>query len=265
MTLKSKKNDFAIVTGAAGFLGEVHCECVLMNNCNLIMLDINNKKLNFLSKKLKKIFPLLQVEKYRIDITNLKKIQSLKKKFFREKKFIKVLINNACVDPKPSNYKNNNQAYTLKSWNREIDVGLKGSFLIIENFVDGMIKFKKGSIINIASDLSVIAPNQSIYKNVYKNFEKPVTYSVIKHGLIGMTKYYAAKFAKFNITCNAISPVGVQNNQNKKFVKNLINLIPMRRMATKEDIKHVISFLLSEKQRFITGQNIIIDGGRTII
>ena len=88
---------------------------------------------------------------------------------------------------------------------------------------------------------------------------------MIKHGLIGMTKYYAAKFAKYNITCNAISPVGVYDHQNKKFIKNLVKLIPMQRMATKEDIKHVMNFLLSEKQRFITGQNIIIDGGRTII
>ena len=136
---------------------------------------------------------------------------------------------------------------------------------MIENFTENMIKNKKGSIINIASDLSLIAPNQSIYKNVYKNFEKPITYSIIKHGILGMTKYYAAKFAKFNITCNALSPVGVFNNQNKKFVKKLIKLIPMGRMASTEDIDHIMNFLISRNQKFITGQNIVIDGGRTII
>ena len=80
-----------------------------------------------------------------------------------------------------------------------------------------------------------------------------------------MTKYYAVKFAKFNITCNAISPVGVYNNQNKKFVKNLVNLIPMGRMATTKDINNTVGFLVDRNQKFITGQNIIIDGGRTIL
>ena len=128
-----------------------------------------------------------------------------------------------------------------------------------------MKKKKDGCIINVASDLSVIAPNQKIYKSSFKNFVKPVTYSVIKHGLIGMTKYYASLFAEYNITCNAISPVGVFNNQKKKFVNELIKLIPMKRMANKSDIKNTVDFLIDKKQKFITGQNIIIDGGRTII
>ena len=128
-----------------------------------------------------------------------------------------------------------------------------------------MIKNNRGCIINIASDLSVIAPDQLLYEKIYKNFEKPVTYSVIKHGLLGITKYYAAKYGKYNITCNAISPVGVFNNQNKKFVKRLKKRIPMNRMANKEDIKYSINFLLSKKQKFITGHNLVIDGGRTII
>ena len=136
---------------------------------------------------------------------------------------------------------------------------------MIEYFSRDMKKKKDGCIINIASDLSIIAPNQSIYKNSFKNFIKPVTYSVIKHGLIGITKYYAAMLAEYKITCNAISPVGIFNNQNKKFINQLIKLIPMKRMAKKNDIKNTIDFLIDKKQKFITGQNIIIDGGRTII
>ena len=135
--------------------------------------------------------------------------------------------------------------------------------LCAKNFGKMIVANKTGGvIINVASDLSVIAPNHKIYK---KGVFKPVMYSVIKHGLIGMTKFYAALLANHNITCNAISPVGIFNNQNKKFVKELIKLIPMNRMAKKNDIKNTIDFLINKKQEFITGQNIIIDGGRTII
>ena len=78
-------------------------------------------------------------------------------------------------------------------------------------------------------------------------------------------KYYAVELAKFNITCNAISPAGVYNNHEKKFISNIKKLIPMNRMANKHDIKNTIDFLINKKQKFITGQNIVIDGGRTIL
>ncbi len=255
------KINFSLVTGAAGLLGFEHCETLLKLGYGLIMIDVNksllDKKYKLLSKKYKKI-PIL---KYYVDISSLVQLKKLVKKIKRKNIFIRTIINNACIDPKPKrNVKN-----FIKSWDRELNVGLKGAYLIIELFTKKMINMKDGCIINIASDLSVIAPNQNIYKGVYKNFTKPVTYSVIKHGIIGMTKYYAVKFAKFNITCNAISPVGVYNNQNKKFVKNLVNLIPMGRMATTKDINNTVGFLVDRNQKFITGQNIIIDGGRTIL
>ena len=114
------------------------------------------------------------------------------------------------------------------------------------------MKYKKdGCIVNIASDLSVIAPNQSIYKKIYKSYIKPLSYSVVKHGLIGLTKYYAALYGEFNITCNAISPAGVYNNQDKKFVKNLTELIPMNRMADKKDIKNVINFFINKNKNLL--------------
>ncbi len=258
-----KNNEYCLVTGAAGFLGEIHCECALENNYNLIMLDIDSKNLKRIQFKLKQKFKHLNIFSYKIDISSEKKIKNLERDLSKKKLFIKALINNACIDPKPNKIKK--KQTLLKTWDRELDVGLKGSYLLIEYFSKSMIKNNRGCIINIASDLSVIAPDQLLYEKIYKNFEKPVTYSVIKHGLLGITKYYAAKYGKYNITCNAISPVGVFNNQNKKFVKRLKKRIPMNRMANKEDIKYSINFLLSKKQKFITGHNLVIDGGRTII
>lgn len=262
--MKTKSINYGLVTGAAGLLGIEHCKSILESNNGLVMIDINKKKLTEVYNFLKKKYPKSKIIKSFTNITIEKEIKVLFKLLNKNNIFIKILINNACIDPKPK--KNlNKKNFILNTWNKELDVGLKGSYLLIEYFSQNMKKRKEGCIVNISSDLSVIAPNQSIYKNSYKNFVKPVTYSVIKHGLIGMTKYYASIFAEYNITCNAISPVGVFNNQKKKFINELVKLIPMKRMANKSDVKNTIDFLIDEKQKFITGQNIIIDGGRTII
>jgi len=249
-----------VVTGAAGFLGEVHSRSILDLYPGLVIIDINKKKLESTFKNLVKDYPKKRILKFNIDITKEDQIKKLEKKIRQKFFFVRVLINNAAIDSKPNevNQKNLN-------WDKELDVGLKAAHLLIKYFSKQMIKKKDGCIINIASDLSIIAPTQSIYKNSYVNFIKPVTYSVVKHGLIGLTKYYAALYGEYNVTCNAISPVGVFNNQDKKFVKKLSNLIPMKRMANKSDIKNVIDFLINKNQKFVTGQNIAIDGGRTIV
>ena len=124
---------------------------------------------------------------------------------------------------------------------------------------------KSGSVINIGSDLSVIAPNQKIYKKTFKNFVKPATYPVVKHALLGMTKYFASLYGKYGVRFNMISPGPIYNNHKKSFVNELNNIIPMERMGTPNDLKGVVKLFLSSESKYITGQNIIIDGGRTII
>ena len=249
-----------LVTGAAGFLGHIHSKSVIDLYPGLVIVDINKKQLELLYKNLTKIYPKKKILMFVLDITKERQIIKLEKKIRKKNFFVRVLINNAALDPKP------NKNIKLRfDWDNELNVGLKAAYLFIKHFSKQMIKKKDGCIINIASDLSIIAPTHEIYKNAYGNFIKPVTYSVIKHGLIGLTKYYAALYGKYNITCNAISPVGVYNKQDKIFVKKLTNLIPMKRMANKSDIKNIIDFLINKNQKFITGQNIAVDGGRTIV
>ena len=128
-----------------------------------------------------------------------------------------------------------------------------------------MISKKFGIIINIGSDLSVIAPNQSIYDGVYKNFVKSFSYSVIKHGLLGLTKYFAALYGKYNVRTNMLSPGPILRSHPKKFVNNLKNLIPTKKMNDFSDLEAAIDYLLEEKNRNTNGINLIVDGGRTII
>ena len=127
---------------------------------------------------------------------------------------------------------------------------------------------KGGVILNISSDLSVISPNQKIYEidNRPQNEQpvKPVTYSVIKVGLIGLTRYVATYWARNKIRCNALSPGGVFNNQDEEFVNRLNNLIPLGRMARKDEYRSAIQFLCSDASSYVNGQNIVIDGGRSV-
>ena len=128
-----------------------------------------------------------------------------------------------------------------------------------------MEKRKKGSIINIGSDLSIVAPNQKIYKSSYKNYIKPVTYSVIKHGMVGLTKYFASLYGENNVRVNMISPGPIKNNQSKKLQNELNKIIPMERLGHPKEILGLLYFLSNSDSSYITGQNILIDGGRTII
>ena len=123
---------------------------------------------------------------------------------------------------------------------------------------------KSGSVINIGSDLSVIAQIKKYIKKLLK-FIKPATYPVVKHALLGMTKYFASLYGKYGVRFNMISPGPIYNNHKKSFVNELTNIIPMERMGTPNDLKGAIKLFLSPESKYITGQNIIIDGGRTII
>ena len=160
------------------------------------------------------------------------------------------------------------QAFTIDQWNLDLNVGLMGSFLCTKVFGSTMSKDGLGGVIlNISSDLSVISPNQNIYKERDKRDEdqpvKPVSYSVAKHGIIGLTRYTSTYWANKNLRCNAICPGGIYNNQPDDFVESLSKLIPMGRMAEKDEYHGLIIFLLSDASSYINGSIISADGGRT--
>ena len=261
------KQKFTLVTGAGGFLGIHHCRAVLEAQNSLIMID---KNLHSLSKSKKIILKEFKkktstILSYKIDITLENEVKKLKSKLKRKKIIIDSIINNAAIDSVPKKNKGKYNYISPKQWKMEIDVSLLGTYLITENFKEFLLKNKYSSVINIGSDLSIIAPNQEIYKKSFGNYIKPITYSVAKHGLLGITKYYASLYAKKNVRFNMISPGPIYKNQKKNFVNELKYQIPMKRLGNPEDLKGVIKFLLSKSSSFITGQNILVDGGRTII
>ena len=248
------KNKNVILTGGSGFLGNQITNALLNESANVYIVDIKKPK-NKTSAKF-----------FKSDITNEKNLNKILK-FFKTKKIkIDVLINNAAIDYPPSKSKKNNfklEDFSNSLWDKDISVSLKGSYLCTKIFGSYMSRFGKGSIINVSSDLGIIAPDQRIYKN--SSFVKPVTYSVVKHGIIGLTKYTASYWGEKNIRCNAIAPGGIYNNQDKSFIKKLNRLIPLGRMAKKNEYNGLILFLCSDISSYITGSIIVADGGRTII
>lgn len=266
--MNNKKN--VLITGATGFLGRVHTEAALEMGLKVILLDLNKKKLNETVKFFKNKFHDDAIISFKADITNEKLLNKISKYLIKRNIYIDILINNAAIDTKVGNNKKVNffslQEFPLKSWEEELNVGLKGTFLCCKVFGNHMIIKKSGNIVNIGSDLSVIAPNQKLYaESGFKNFVKPVTYSIIKHGIVGLTKYIASSWSEFNIRSNCLSPGPVYNKQHKSFVRNLNKLIPSNRMADVSDIKEAIKFLISDQSSYLNGHNLVLDGGRTII
>ena len=257
-----KKN--IIITGAAGFLGVHFCELLANKGFNVIGKEKEKEKNLLLKKKYKK--KINNIEFYNLDISNEKKIKNFRKKLSKDKIKINYLINNAAIDSAPKNIRNDKIDFPkVEQWYKEINASLIGSYLMIKYFSENMLKMNKGKIILIGSDLSVISPNPSFYKGIFKNYVKPVTYPVIKHSLVGLMKYYAVLFAKNKVNVNMVSPSPIFRQQKPKFLKKIKEVIPMKNIANKKDLNSSILYLLDDNNNFITGQNIIVDGGRTIV
>ena len=223
---------------------------------------IDNHKKNLAKNKLNKVKNIVSFE---CDISDYNEVKKLHTKI-NKSYFVNVLINNAAIDAIPFKNKGlGNKFPTKEMWDKEFDTSLKGSFFMISFFGETMLQKKEGSIINIGSDLSFIAPNQNVYKSSYSNYIKPVTYSVIKHGMVGLTKYFASLYGPEGIRVNMVSPGPVKNKQKRKLVEAIQEMTPMRRLGRPEDLLGLIHFLASEHSSYITGQNILVDGGKTII
>ncbi|MAZ41027.1 oxidoreductase [bacterium] len=260
------KDRVVVITGGAGLLGIKHAEAVIEIGGVPILLDIHQKSLDGALEKLEgKAFGIVT------DVTNKESVQSALDDILKKHARIDVLINNAANDPKVTGKGDSLsrfETFPEDEWNNDISVGLTGAFVCSQVFGNYMAQNKRGVIVNISSDLGIVAPDQKIYRKEGETFEsqntKPVTYSVVKHGIIGLTKYLASYWGEKGIRVNAIAPGGVYADQPNDFVERLTKRIPLGRMAHKDEYKGIIQLLISDASQYITGTTISIDGGRTI-
>lgn len=267
------KDKIVIITGGAGLLGKRHAEAVIEGQGIPVLLDIYEDALETTVSNLKtKYGNSCVIEGYVADITKRDVIEQVKDKLMEKYGHIDALINNAANNPKVDGGSSNMKPiqfenFPLEMWEDDIAVGLTGSLICAQVFGAVMARQGKGVILNIASDLGVIAPDQRIYRKEGlqddEQIIKPVTYSCIKHGLIGLTKYLATYYAQKGVRSNALCPAGVYNGQNDEFVEKFTNLIPMGRMADEEEYKSTVLYLISDASSFMTGSTVIVDGGRT--
>jgi NAD(P)-dependent dehydrogenase (short-subunit alcohol dehydrogenase family) len=264
----------ALITGASGLLGQEHAAALLAAGACVVLTDISIDGLDRAKEKLAKSYqPDLIITKV-MDVTSRDNICRLSEYLIDQGIRVDILVNNAAIDPKVDGEEGLKETsrlenFTLEQWNLQVSVGLTGAFLCSQIFGSKMAYDRKGGVIlNIASDLSVFSPDQRLYRKDGRADEmqpvKPITYSVIKTGLIGLTRYLATYWASEGVRCNALSPGGIFNGQDDIFVQRLTNLIPLDRMAKPDEYQSAIQFLCSDASSYMNGQNIIMDGGRSV-
>ncbi|MBI3088231.1 MAG: SDR family oxidoreductase [Candidatus Omnitrophica bacterium] len=259
----------AVITGGAGMLGRKHAEAILEMGGRPVLLDVNPAKCRAAAEELAKSHGTAP-EGHAVDITDRAAVAEAVERIVRAHGRIDILINNAAMTVESSSpisgYFAPFEDYDVALWEQALRVSLTGAFLCAQAVGKQMLRQRSGVILNIASDVGVISPDHRIYRpdGDYPGtpFNTPVSYAVAKAGLISFTRYLATYWAP-HIRVNALSPAGVYNNHDEQFVKRLTNLIPMGRMATKDEYKGAVIFLVSDASAFMTGFNVVMDGGRT--
>jgi NAD(P)-dependent dehydrogenase (short-subunit alcohol dehydrogenase family) len=264
----------ALITGSAGLLGMEHAAALLESGADVVLTDISQSALSSARDTLVLNFDPAKITIKAMDVSQLEAIRTIADQLLIDNINIDILVNNAAIDPKIKGDQgvletSRLENFPLDQWNLQLAVGLTGAFLCSQVFGTAMAKSGSGGVIlNIASDLSVFSPDQRIYRKEGLPVEmqpvKPVTYSVIKSGLIGLTLYLSTYWADQSVRCNALSPGGVFNGQGELFVQRLSSLIPLGRMAKIDEYRAAVQFLCSDASSYMNGQNVVMDGGRSV-
>ena len=260
----------AVVTGGNGLLGTEYVKTLAESGARVAVVDIA-PKLNRELESLKE--QGLLIDLYSCDIADKNELQNLLETVQDRWETPTILINNAAVDTPLEGDHGSRRFDTLplEIWDKALSVNLTGVFICCQVFGSAMVKDKTiegGSIINISSTYGIVSPQQHLY--TYKEqkgepfYEKPITYTVTKAGIIGMTKWLATYWAKKKVRVNVLAPGGVFDHQDSEFLEGYSSCTPMGRMAKKDEYNEAILFLSSNASSYMTGSVLVIDGGWTV-
>jgi len=263
----SVKDQVAVVTGGMGQLGRRFTETLARGGAKIVVLDKKVSQPHSFLVELEKEFSIVYVE---ADITNKNQLLEKMEWIENEVGLVSILVNNAALDSPPNAPVEETgpfETYPEESWDRVLEVNLKGIFLTCQVFGARMAEREYGRIVNISSIYGALSPNQTIYE--YRNqdgnspFFKPVAYSVSKSGVFNLTRYLATLWAKKNVHVNTLTLAGVFNNQDEQFLENYCSLNPKGRMAKEDEYMGTLLMLCSKAASYLTGSNIVVDGGWT--
>jgi len=262
----SLENKTAIVTGATGLLGKQHCYALYEAGANVVITDLDSQYCNLLALELGN-----KAIGIPCDITSIEDLNNLLELSLSKFGRIDILVNNAAINDMVENpvtllEDSKFENYPLEIFRKVIDVNITGIFLTCQVIGSNMYQNKYGSIINIASTYGIVAPNQSLYQDSEGNqlFYKSPAYPISKGAVISFTKYLAAYWGNIGIRVNCLSPGGVRNKQNEYFIQKYSEMTPLKRMANPDDYKGALVFLASDASSYMTGANLVVDGGWTI-
>ncbi len=264
--LFSLQGKTAIVTGALGLIGKKHCEALSVAGATVVVADINELKAIAFAESLKdgRSFGI------GIDVTNKDRIQVVRDTILSKTGSIEILVNNAAINdmvenPDAAAEMSKFENYPLDLFRKVLDVNVTGMFLCSQEFGTEMAKQSKGSIINVASTYGIVGPDQSIYikPDGTQPFFKSPAYPTTKGAVINFTRYLAAYWGKCGVRVNTLSPGGVENGQDAYFIQNYANKTPLGRMAQPNDYQGALVFLASDSSMYMTGANVVVDGGWT--
>lgn len=261
----------AVITGGAGLLGVQHGEAIAEMGGIPVLLDIDGGRAACSAARIGAAFGVDAVG-LAADITRHDQVIAALDTVLRTCGRVDILINNAAhdakVNPNPtvpawSRFEN----FSLDAWHQDLAVGLTGAFICSQIIGSELARHGHGVVLNISSDLGIVAPDQRLYEQgglpPDRQPVKPVTYSVVKTALIGLTRYLATYWAGQGVRVNALCPGGVQAGQPEEFVQRVEFRIPMGRMAHKDEYKGAVQFLVSDASSYMTGAIVVVDGGRT--
>ncbi len=267
MELFSLKGKVAIVTGACGLIGKHHCQALAEAGAAVVVTDVSEKAVKSFMKELGKNHLGLDM-----DVTDTQSVKKNRDLILKKFGHIDILVNNAAINdmfenPSLAAEQSMFENYPLEMWQKSLDVNVTGVFLCSQILGAPMAERGKGSIINVASTYGIVAPDQSIYidEKGRQTFYKSASYPVTKGAIINFTRFLASYWGHRGVRVNTLSPGGVENSQQDFFIKNYSRKTLLGRMATPTDYKGALIFLASDASSYMTGANLVVDGGWTAI
>lgn len=257
----------AVVTGGAGLLGKEFSKTLAQAGAGVIVADLNAEAAEAVAAEIRTAG--YQAMGVGVNVTDAASVKKMVTTTIKEYGRLDALVCSAAMDPKfdpqhAGQNRNTFEDYPVESFRQALDVNLTGLFLCAQAAVIPMLKQDHGSIINICSTYGLVGPDQRIYiKPDQPQQYKPVYYSVTKSGVLGLTRYLATYYAGRNIRANALTPGGVYNNHDELFVKNYSARTVLGRMAHKDEMSGAVLFLASDASSYMTGSNLVVDGGWT--
>lgn len=257
-----------VITGGLGQLGQQFSNSLVEFGALIAVIDVCEYPRLSLKEFIKNCEEG-KIKVFKSDITVKHEVEAVLSRIIKEFGLPNVLINNAAIDSPPNAPIEENgpfETYPLESLQKILNVNIVGTFICCQIFGNEMVKNGKGSIINISSIYGNVSPVQDIYSYKRKNgieWYKPAPYSITKSAILNFTRYLATYWAKKGVRVNSLSPAGIFNNQDEEFLNEYCKRIPIGRMANPNELNGAIIFLASDASSYMTGANLIIDGGWT--